>query len=253
MTLDFLSLDGVATGGGEAPIARSPMERSALAAGARFEVRDGWNVAVDYGADAEREADACRRCAGWADMSHLGKLELQAPAGELDAIVVGCADGAKLELSTATRAGDAWWCRLTPNRALVVCNPAALPALRRALAAASVQRASVVDVTSNFAALTVAGPQAREVFARFSAIDLRPRRTPVGGLRPGSIGRQPAVLLCEAPERYLFLFGWATGEYVWSIVADAARHLGGGPIGAEALAIVSRPGPHLAAPEASRA
>ena len=35
-------------------IARSPMERQALAAGARLELRDGWNVAVAYEGDEER-------------------------------------------------------------------------------------------------------------------------------------------------------------------------------------------------------
>ena len=56
------------------------MEQSARAAGAVFEIRDGWNVAVGYGTGADQEAEACRRTAGWADVSPLGKLELQAPA-----------------------------------------------------------------------------------------------------------------------------------------------------------------------------
>ena len=59
--------------------------------------------------------------------------------------------------------------------------------------------------------------------------------TPVNALRPGSIGRQPGILIREDEERYLFLFGWATGEYMWSVVADAGSHLGGGPIGVDAL------------------
>jgi len=241
MSLDFLSPDAVADGrGGEAPVARSPMERSARAAGATFDLRGGWNVATGYGASAEQEAESCRRTAGWADVSHLGKLELQAPARALDEIVAAGAGGAKLEFGTAVRAADAWWCRLTPSRALVICETAALGALREKLvgAAASVERASVVDVTTTFAALTLAGPMAREVLARFSAIDLRPLKTPVSALRPGSIGRQPAILVCEAPDRYLFLFGWATGEYMWSIVADAGTHLGGRPIGIDALAAI---------------
>ena len=33
-------------------VARSPMERQARAAGARFEVRGGWNVATGYGGEA---------------------------------------------------------------------------------------------------------------------------------------------------------------------------------------------------------
>jgi glycine cleavage system aminomethyltransferase T len=92
------------------------------------------------------------------------------------------------------------------------------------------------DVTTNFAAMTLVGPRAREVFARFCALDLRPAVAPVRALRPGSIGRQPGVLICEAENRYLFLFGWATGEYMWSVVTDAGEHLGGRPIGVDALA-----------------
>jgi sarcosine oxidase gamma subunit len=95
-------------------------------------------------------------------------------------------------------------------------------------------------VTSNFAALTVTGPLARETFARFCALDLRPHVTPVGALRPGSIGRQPGILIREDEDRYLFLFGWATGEYMWSTVADAAEHLGGGPVGVDALVAATR-------------
>jgi sarcosine oxidase gamma subunit len=90
-------------------------------------------------------------------------------------------------------------------------------------------------VTSNFASLTLTGPLARETFARFCALDLRPAVAPVGALRPGSIGRQPGILIREAEDRYLFLFGWATGEYMWSVVADAGEHLGGTAIGVDAL------------------
>jgi heterotetrameric sarcosine oxidase gamma subunit len=205
VNLDFLTpaanSDGI--------IARSPMEGMAKAAGARFEVRDGWNVAVDY---------PSRRVAGdvaWADVSHLAKLELQGVSETISS----------LEFGTALRRDDAWWCRLTESRALVI---GARPALDDG-------DLDVTDVTSNFAALTVTGPLARETFARFCALDLRPRVTPVGALRPGSIGRQPGILIREAEERYLFLFGWATGEYMWSTVADAAEHLGGGPVGVDAL------------------
>jgi glycine cleavage system aminomethyltransferase T len=205
VSLDFLT----PAAGADGVIARSPMEGMAKAAGARFEVRDGWNVAVDY---------PSRRAAGevaWADVSHLPKLELQGVSETI----------ASLEFGTAVRRDDAWWCRLTESRALVI---GARPALDD-------DDLDVIDVTSNFGALTLVGPLARETFARFCALDLRPAVTPVKALRPGSIGRQPGILIREAEERYLFLFGWATGEYMWSVVADAGEHLGGGPIGLDAL------------------
>jgi glycine cleavage system aminomethyltransferase T len=206
VNLDFLRV-------GEAhsadAVARSPMEHLARQAGARFEVRDGWSVAVEFPAHAGATVS-------WADLSHLSKLELQGRADVID----------ELPFGTAVRRDDAWWCRLTATRALVI---GARPELEGGDAL------HVMDVTCNFAALTLLGPQARETFARFCALDLRPQVTPVCGLRPGSIGRQPGLVIREDEERYLFLFGWATGAYMWSVVADAAGHLGGAPIGVDAL------------------
>jgi glycine cleavage system aminomethyltransferase T len=107
VTLEFLAPDAATGGERYAPLARTPMERAARAAGARFETRDGWTVAVGYGS-VEHEREACRGAAGWADVSHLGKLELHATgADDLSAVVAQVAGGAALELGTATRAGEA--------------------------------------------------------------------------------------------------------------------------------------------------
>jgi heterotetrameric sarcosine oxidase gamma subunit len=238
VSLEFLAPDAAVAGDRHTPIARSPMERQAKAAGARFETRDGWSVAVGY-ASLEQEREACRRAAGWADVSHLGKLELHASnRDDLAAMVAQVADGATLELGTATRAADAWWLPLTADRAVVVCEPATLPGLRDRLeeaAGGASATVSVVDATCKYAALTLVGPLAREVFARFSAIDLRPRVTPVLGFRPGSVARTPGMVVREGEERFLMLFGWALGAYVWETVADAGAHLGGSPVGVDAL------------------
>ena len=196
MSLEFLSA------GATEAVARSPMERQARAAGARFELRDGWNVAVAYAGEAGALASV-----GFADCSHVGKYELQ---GELPA----------LELGRATVDGDSTWLPMTATRALVLGGEAPAGAL---------------DVTSAFAALRLAGPLARETFARFTAIDLRPHVTRPGDWRPGSVARTPGGILCESEERYLMLFGAALGQYVWTVVDDAARRLGGGPVGFDAL------------------
>lgn len=195
-------------------VASSPLEHDTAAAGARFEERDGWNVAVAYGAP-EEEARACRETVGWADVSHLGKIELQG-------------EGVGGDLGHATRADGAWTLPLTPSRTLVVCPPSAL---RERLAALE----GALDVTSVFGALTIVGPLAREVFARFCAIDLRPHVTPVAGLRPGSVARQPGIVVREAEDRFLWLFGAGVAHYVWTVVEDAARPLGGRPVGVDAL------------------
>jgi heterotetrameric sarcosine oxidase gamma subunit len=235
MSLSFLEVDGGPT------VARSPMEHAAREAGAQFEIRDGWNVAASYGS-ANAESVACVESVGWADVSHLGKLELQADQSDLGSIVASAADGAQLELGSATEAAGAWWCPLTARRAIVICTAGALPGLRKKLldtAAGASGSASVLDVSTVLAAMMLVGPLSREVFARFCAIDLRPALTPVRALRPGSIARQPGMILREGEDRYLFTFGWAIGHYMWTTVKDAGSHLGGRPVGLDALVAVA--------------
>jgi glycine cleavage system aminomethyltransferase T len=210
-------------------VARSPMERDALAAGATMEERGGWNVAVSF-ADAETERARCDSSVGFADLSHLGKIEVQ---GDVSAI-----SGHNLELGSAKRADGAWWCPYSAQRGVVLCQPGDTAALRdrlHASAAGANGLSSVIDTTTAQGAMTIIGPLARELFARFTAIDLRPQVTPVEAFRPGSVARTGGAILCEAPDRYLMLFGAALGQYVWTVVADAAEHLGGGPVGVDAL------------------
>ena len=218
MSLAFLSP-------GPDALAKSPMEPGAAAAGATFETRDGWKVATAF-----PDEDRALSTVGFADLSHLGKIEIQ---GDVSAIT-----GYELQLGHATRADDAWWCPYSRQRAVVLCEPADTERLRDHLTSAGESvsgLASVIDTTTVQGAMTILGPLARETFARFTAIDLRPEVTPPLAFRPGSVARTGGAILCEAPDRYLMLFGAALGQYVWTMVADAAEHLGGGPVGVDAL------------------
>jgi heterotetrameric sarcosine oxidase gamma subunit len=229
VTLEFLSP-------GPGAVARSPMERQALEAGARLELRDGWQVAASFdGVESERER--LTQTVGFADRSQLGKIEIQAAPADLAAIVAG-AGAAKLDLGRATRSAGTWWCPYARERAIVLCEPGDSAELRQTLsgAAAAAEHATVLDVTTVFGALTIAGPLARETFARFTALDLRPAVLPLHGFRPGSVARTPGAVLREDEDRFLMLFGAALGQYVWTVVADAAESLGGGPVGVDVLA-----------------
>ena len=196
--MSFAFLTATAAGA----VARSPMERQARAAGASFEIRAGWSIATTYRGEA-----AALQTVAFADASHTRTYEQQ---GDLPA----------LEFGRATVDGESTWLPMTRTRALILGGEAPAGAL---------------DVTTAFAALRIAGPLAREAFARFTAIDLRPQVTRPGDWRPGSVARTPGGILCEAEDRYLMLFGSALGQYVWTVVEDVARHLGGGPVGDDAL------------------
>jgi heterotetrameric sarcosine oxidase gamma subunit len=243
VSFEFLAVDAARATGRHAPIAHSPMEAQARDAGARFERRDGWNVAVDYG-DLAAERQAIETAGAWTDVSQLGKIELQAAPEQLTSVIAS-AGGAAADpdghggFGLATRAAGAWWCPLTPERALAICPPSGTAALRERLEDAAAEASgtvSVVEVTTLYAALTLSGPPVREIFARFCALDLRSQSTPLHGLRPGSMARTPGLVLREAEERFLVLFGSALGEYMWTVVADAGAHLGARPVGVDALA-----------------
>jgi glycine cleavage system aminomethyltransferase T len=178
--LAFMSVDA------DGAIARSPMERVALASGARTEQRGSWNVVIqDAGA-------------GFADRSHIRKLEVHGPAGRL---------------GHATLADDgAWWCPITPTRTLVLGGEGPAPA-------------DALDMTCAYAALELIGPLSGELLARFCAIDVRPAVMPVGAFRPGSVARTPGYVLRTGADSLLVLVGWALGEYLWRVVDDAARAL----------------------------
>jgi heterotetrameric sarcosine oxidase gamma subunit len=181
---------------------------------------------------------------GFIDRSSLSKLELQAEPTALSAIVAEASDGLTLQPGHAGRAlagatSQTWWCPVTPGRVLALSEPRSAAPVRAAVTEAAEQARSlvtVVDLSCGLAALALVGPHARELLARFCAIDVRPAVAPSSSFRPGSVARTPGYVLVEAPDRLLVLVGWALGEYLWSVVAEAAASLGGGPVGAEALA-----------------
>ena len=232
MSLAFLTPESQ----GDRVVARSPMERLARAAGGRMQQRGGWNVAVAYD-DAAQEHMRLTSTVAFADRSNLGKLELQAEPAVLARVIAEASGAGPLQLGSAQRAAGAWWCPVTPARTLVLSDPDVAGAVHGAvLQAADGAALTIVDVTCGLAAMSLAGPSARELLGRFCAIDVRPAATPATGFRPGSIARTPGYLLRESEDGLLVLVGWALGEYLFRVVADAAEHLGGGPVGADALA-----------------
>jgi glycine cleavage system aminomethyltransferase T len=212
MTLEFLT-PAAADG---APPAESPMAAAAERSGARLEVRDGWRVPVAFAAQAE-ERRAAAEAVAFADASAVAKTELQGPPE----LLAACAGG--LVVGTATAHDGAWWCPLTPARALVI-GPAP-----------DVEGLHAVDVTSQFCALRIEGPRTRELMARFCALDLRPAVAPPTALRPGSVARTPGLVLVEGADQLLVLVGAALAEYLWTVVSDAAAGLGGRPVGVDTL------------------
>jgi glycine cleavage system aminomethyltransferase T len=200
--LDFLSPDRARADLGFSPLARSPIDRQARLAGARFEERHGWLVPVELPGEAERLARV-----GIADLSHLAKFEVR-----------GGAPGAAEGLEAAV------WHRLRPDRALVLAPFREAGWLRDRL-----ERAFplVLDQTAAYAVLALAGPEAPAVLRRLTHLHELPAS--------GDVAHIPAHVL-DRESAYWIVFPQEYGRYLWEVAVDAAEPFGGGPVGADALA-----------------
>ena len=237
MKFEFLAADATVALDGEVPVARSPIEWVHRRAGARIATRAGWRAVADYGANGA-EADVCGRSVGVADVSFLGKLELQGTPDNVAAIVAELAGGARLTPGQAAQADGTWWCPITADRVLAVAPPESTGTVRDALEAAADRRpgfVSVLELTTTLSSNAVVGPHARETFARATALDLRPQRFAEAAFAPVSVARVPGMILRERGDRFLHMFGAGYANYVWTVFTDAAEQLGGRAVGTEAL------------------
>jgi glycine cleavage system aminomethyltransferase T len=236
MTLEFLAPDAAVEFDGVRPPQRSPIEWIHRRDGASLTTREGWRVVTDFGA-ANEEAAACATAVGLADLSHLGKLELQARPETAAAIVAQLAGGAALAPGRAAQVDGVWWCPVSPAKILAVSPPERTAALRGDLEAAAdaTGLATVSELTTSLGSNAVAGPLAREAFARATALDMRPDRFEEGGFAPVSVARTAGMILREGGDRFLHLFGSGYAQYVWTVFVDAAQHLGGRAVGTTAL------------------
>ncbi len=181
------------------PVLRSSLAHRHRELGARLELRDGWLVPATYPGEAAQVA------AGVADVSHVGKLEVFAETEPRDDAI-----------HDSLRVGPGHW--------VAVCRYADLPGLARRLAGAA---ELVVDRTSAWCALLLAGTERETLLRRLSNVEAVPGRGPFGKV-PATILRRPTGIWVLVAQEF--------GQYGWDLAVDAAAALGGGPAGVDAVA-----------------
>jgi glycine cleavage system aminomethyltransferase T len=236
MSFEFLAPDAAVAFDGAMPALRSPVEWVHRDASASYSERAGWHLVADYG-NPEAEAQACRRSVGVADVSHVGKLEIQGDADVVAGIVADLAGGARLELGRASQNDGVWWCPIAAERVMALTPPEATAGVRDGLeeAASGAAFVSVCELTTALGSNAVVGPLSRETFARSTALDMRPGAFAEGAFAPVSVARVPGMVLRAAGDSFVHLFGSGYANYVWTVFADAAEHLGGRAVGVDAL------------------
>jgi sarcosine oxidase subunit alpha len=242
------------------PIRRTPMYHWHQAAGASWLDAGLWKRPESYG-DPATEVRVVRTTVGLIDVSTLGKIEVLGPdAAELlervyingwtdlavgrtrygvmcteEGIVFDDGVGARLEsehfyLTATTGNAEAVFQWLELWRATWRLN------------------AVVLNQTSAFAAMNLAGPRAREVLGRLTPLDLTPAAFPYLAARSADVAGVPCRLLrvgFVGELGYEIHCASALGWHLWEALIQAGAEFGLKPFGVEAQRILRLEKGHL--------
>jgi glycine cleavage system aminomethyltransferase T len=218
-----------------AELLRSPLEPLLLRAGAAMAARHGWLVAANFGS-TPGELALCETAVGLADRSDLGKFELRAPRDDLD-VLVGQLSGGEIRPGDALEAAGAWWCSVSHEHALVVCEAAETPRVSGAIddAARWVSAASVTDSTQALAGIGLLGPSTRALLEELRSSEPEFEEDGAPELQVTRLAGVPVMVLRTAPERAVAFTERARGGELWDAFERAGDSLGIGHVGAEAV------------------
>ena len=244
---------GALAGPSHMPMKRSPLDRIHRDLGADMVESGPWQRPRSYGSP-EEECLAVRQRVGIIDVSTLGKLDVRGTdAGALlDRVythrfsnlrigrirygVLCSDDGTILDDGTVARVSDDHYFVTTTSG-----NVDMIEEWFKWWNAGTGQSAYVTNVTSNYAAVNVAGPYARQTLSKLTDIDLSPRAFRYMRFAQGEIAGIPGMLL-----RIGFVGepGWEVhvpaeyGEYLWATIMDAGGEFGIAPFGLEAQRVL---------------
>ena len=223
---------------------RSAMARLELLQGAVMSELDGWQQPLHYG-DGASELEMLRESVGIHDLSPRGAVRLVgegaiAAATGLFSSQKESAIGQARECRIAADNGmtPLLELRLARDEFIFLTAPGDAESVAESLQTSPDSCVHTVDISSGLAGAGIIGPQATFLLSMISELDVsaeafldlhcvQSRFTDVTGL----LVRQD---LGPAPAYQLY-FTREYGEYIWEAITQAARHIGGGPVGTEAI------------------
>ena len=244
---------GALAGPSHMPMKRSPLDRIHRELGADMVESGPWQRPRSYGSPDE-ECLAVRQRVGIIDVSTLGKLDVRGKdAGALldrvythrfSNLRIGRIRYGVLCSDTGTILDDGTVARVSDDHYFVTTTSGNVDMIEEWFKwwnAGTGQSAYVTNVTSNYAAVNVAGPYARQTLSKLTDIDLSPRAFRYMRFAQGEIAGIPGMLL-----RIGFVGepGWEVhvpaeyGEYLWAAIVEAGGEFGIAPFGLEAQRVL---------------
>jgi sarcosine oxidase, subunit alpha len=244
----------------QTPVARTPLHHWHQAHGARWIDAGQWKRPESYG-DPAAEVRAVRTVGGLIDVSTLGKIEVVGPdaAELLERIYINhwadLAAGRSRYGVMCTEEGivfdDGVGARLGPDHFYLTATTGNAEAVFQWLELWRTEwrlNAIVLNRTSAFAAMNLAGPRTREVLGRLTAFDLSTSAFPYLAMREGTVAGVPCRLLrigFVGELGYEIHCPSAYGLHLWEAILSAGSEVGIRPFGVEAQRILRLEKGHL--------
>ena len=212
-----------------------------LELGAEMIERDGWMLPARY-SNPEEEAVRVRQSVGITDISPVGKIRLQGESIEqaLQKAVPGSENRSvgSVFVSSAEPGGPVV-ARLADDDCLIVIRPSHIDQVLESLKLAGC--AHPVNVTSVLAAVRIAGPNAPQLLAGVTELDLAPPYFPDLSCAQGMVVEIHGTIIRKdigGLLSYDVLFGRDYGDHMWESLIEAGERQGLTPFGLESMALL---------------
>jgi sarcosine oxidase subunit alpha len=242
------------------PVRRTPLHHWHEAAGAKWLDAGQWKRPESYG-DAEAELRAVRTTAGLIDVGTLGKIEVIGPdaAQLLERIYLNswadlkvgrvrygamCTEEGILfdDGVGARRAPDRYYLTATTGNAEAVFQWLELWRTTWGL------DVTLINQTSAFAGMNLAGPKARDILSRLTTADLSPSSFTYMGFREADVAGVPCLILrigFVGELGYEIHCPSAAAGRLWDAICEEGRSFGLKPFGVEAQRMLRLEKGHL--------
>lgn len=251
---------GVLAGRKLEPARHTPMHYQHLALGAQMMNVGQWLRPEHYG-DAHAEVMAVHQRAGLIDVSTLGKIELRGPdsvpfleriyTSRFANLPVGRMRYGLMCSEEGVIFDDGVVGRLADDHYYLTTTTGGLASVYEWLTwwlAAWDYQLDLFNVTPDYAAVNLAGPQAREVLQKLTAMDVSNQAFPYMHLRQAQIAGVPARLMrigFVGELGYEIHFPAQYGDYLWGALMAAGAEFGITPFGVEAQRVLRLEKAHI--------
>ncbi len=223
---------------------RSAMDRLELLQGAVMAELDGWRQPLHYG-NNENELKMLREVVGIHDLSPRGAVRLVGDGAV--SLAAGLSPGQEelavgrvreCRIAAENRTAPLLELRLTRDEFVFLTEPGDAELVNEFLCSSPASCVHTVDISSGLAGAGISGPKAAFLLSMITELDVSPEGLP--GLRcvQSRFAHVHGLLVRQdvgTASAYQLYFAREYGEYLWEVIIQAARHIGGGPVGTEAI------------------